>query len=87
MKLAVEMIGWAGAALLLGAYALLSGGRLKAEAPAYQLMNILGAAGFVVNSGWNGALPSAAMNVIWLGIGLYALRQQRRLQARADCSG
>jgi hypothetical protein len=41
-------------------------------------MNILGAAGFVVNSGWNGALPSAAMNVVWIGIGLYAVYQLRR---------
>jgi len=53
----------------------------------YQLMNILGAAGFVVNSGWNGAFPSAAMNVIWIGIGLHALRQRRKLQIKTDCSG
>lgn len=83
MKLAVEVIGWAGAALLLGAYGLLSYGKLRAESVSYQLMNILGAAGFVVNSGWNGALPSAAMNVIWIGIGVYALRQRRRLQIKA----
>jgi hypothetical protein len=86
MKLAVEVIGWAGAVLILGAYALLSAGRLKAESVTYQLMNILGAAGFVVNSGWNGALPSAAMNVIWIGIGLYALRQRRKLQIKAGCT-
>ena len=47
-------------------------------------MNILGAAGFVINSGWNGALPSAAMNVIWIGIGIYAVRQHRRLPLKAD---
>jgi hypothetical protein len=47
-------------------------------------MNVFGAAGFVVNSGWNGALPSAVMNVIWLGIGAYALLQHHRLErARA----
>jgi hypothetical protein len=86
MKLAVEVIGWAGAALILGAYALLSIGKLRAESVSYQLMNILGAAGFVVNSGWNGALPSAAMNVIWMGIGLYALRQRRRPQIKAGCA-
>ncbi len=86
MKLAVEVIGWAAAALVLGAYALLSTGRLRAESPTYQLMNILGAVGFVVNSGWNGALPSAAMNVIWMGIGLYALRQRRRLDIKARCA-
>jgi len=86
MKVAVEVIGWIGAALILGAYALLSTDRLRAESLTYQLMNILGAAGFVVNSGWNGALPSAAMNVIWMGIGIYALRQRRRLPVKAGCA-
>jgi hypothetical protein len=86
MKVAVEVVGWAGAALILLAYALLSGGKLRSESLTYQLMNILGAAGFVVNSGWNGALPSAVMNLIWMGIGVYAVRQQRRLQVRARCA-
>jgi hypothetical protein len=79
MKLVVEVIGWTGALLILGAYALLSAGKLKARSLSYHLMNILGAAGFVVNSGWNGALPSAAMNVIWIGIGIYALWRRRQL--------
>jgi len=26
------------------------------------------------------------MNVIWIGIGLYALRQRRRLQVKAGCA-
>lgn len=86
MKVAVEVIGWIGAALILGAYALLSTGRARAESLAYQLMNILGAAGFVVNSGWNGALPSAAMNVVWMGIGIYALRHRRRLPVKTGCA-
>jgi len=76
MKIAVEVIGWAGAVLILGAYALLSSGKLRAETLTYHLMNILGAAGFVVNSGLNGAFPSAAMNVVWIGIGIYALAQR-----------
>ncbi|HEX4389590.1 MAG TPA: hypothetical protein VH109_13270 [Steroidobacteraceae bacterium] len=78
MKLAIEVIGWAGAALILGAYALLSTGKLRSDSVVYHLMNILGAAGFVVNSGWNGALPSAAMNLVWIGIGSYALSRLRR---------
>ena len=86
MKGAVEVIGWIGAALILGSYALLSTGRLRAESVTYQLMNILGAAGFIVNSGWNGALPSAAMNVVWMFIGIYALRQRRRLPVKAGCA-
>lgn len=83
MKLAIELIGWAGALLILGAYALLSAGKLKARSVSYHLMNILGAIGFVVNSGWNGALPSAALNVIWIGIGIYALWRRRRLPGEA----
>ena len=77
MKLAIEVIGWIGAALILAAYALLSAGALRAQSRLYHWMNIAGAAGFVVNSGWNGALPSAAMNLIWMGIGAYALLQRR----------
>ena len=29
-------------------------------------MNLVGAAGFVVNGWWHGALPSATLNVVWL---------------------
>ena len=77
MKAVVEVVGWAGAVLILAAYALVSGGRLAARSRTYQLMNIVGAAGFVINSGWNGAYPSAALNVIWMGIGVHALLRRR----------
>jgi hypothetical protein len=78
MRLAIELIGWIGAVLIVAAYGLLSAARLRAESPAYHLMNIFGSLGFVINSGWNGAFPSAAMNVVWMGIGTYALIQVRR---------
>ena len=64
--------------LILGAYALLTAGKLDARSPAYQWMNVVGAAGFIVNSGWNGAIPSAALNVVWMGIGIYALTRLAR---------
>lgn len=73
MELAIEAIGWAAALLILAAYAFLSAGKLTAQDRAYQWMNVVGAAGFIVNSGWNGAWPSAALNVIWMGIGAVAL--------------
>jgi hypothetical protein len=83
MKFTVEVIGWIAAVLILGSYALLSTGRLRAQSLTYQLMNVVGAAGFVINSGWNGALPSAAMNVIWMGIGVFAVLQHRRAHKAA----
>ncbi len=73
----IETAGWIGAVLILLAYALLSTGRLDARSQTYQLLNIVGAVGFVINSGWNGAYPSAAVNVIWMGIGFYALYKNR----------
>jgi hypothetical protein len=78
MTLLIEIVGWAAAALILGSYALLSAGKIEARSQPYQWMNVAGAIGFIINSGWNGAMPSAALNVAWLGIGLYALRQLRR---------
>jgi len=85
MRLAIEVVGWCGAVLLLSAYGLLSAGRLREESLLYHFMNILGGAGFVVNSGWNGAFPSAAMNLIWMGIGITAVVQHhRRVRVKVD---
>lgn len=60
------MAGWAGALLILAAYLLLSMGRLTGRSTVYQWMNLLGAAGFVVNGWWHRALPSATLNIIWM---------------------
>lgn len=72
VELAVEVAGWAGAGLILLAYLLLSAERLTGQSLLYQGMNVVGAAGFVVNGWWHGAWPSAALNVLWLLIGLVA---------------
>lgn len=73
----IEIAGWLGAALILLAYALLSSGKLDGRSPIYQLMNVIGAIGFILNSSWYGAIPSAALNVVWLFIGLAALYRNR----------
>ncbi|MFN2472847.1 MAG: hypothetical protein ABR588_02845 [Sphingomicrobium sp.] len=78
MNLLVEAVGWVAAVLILAAYFLLTLGRMTARSPAYQWMNVGGALGFIVNSGWNGAVPSAALNVVWAGIGVVALWRMRR---------
>jgi hypothetical protein len=68
----VETVGWGGATLILLAYLLLSAGRLTGQSLAYQAMNVVGAAGFVINGWWHGALPSAVLNILWLMIGAFA---------------
>lgn len=72
VQIAVEVAGWTGAALILLAYLLLSAGKLTGQSLIYQGMNVVGAAGFVINGWWHGALPSASLNVLWLLIGAVA---------------
>jgi hypothetical protein len=76
----VETAGWAGALLILLAYALLSLGKVTGQSALYQGMNVVGAAGFIVNGWWHGAIPSASLNVVWMLIGGFALARilQRR---------
>jgi len=69
----IEIIGWAAAAIILAAYILLSLGRIDGRSYLYQWMNVVGAGGFIVNSGYNGAIPSAVLNVIWAAMGLFTL--------------
>ena len=78
VTIVIEVIGWAAALMILAAYALLTAGKLEARSRAYQWLNVLGALGFIINSGWNGAIPSAALNIVWAGIGLAALWQIAR---------
>ena len=77
MEVFIEVVGWIGVVLILSSYALLSLEKLGPKSPIYQWMNVVGAAGFIINSGAKGAVPSAALNVIWMGIGFYALWKMR----------
>ena len=84
VEVAVEVVGWAGAVLILLAYLLLSLGKVDGRSRTYQLMNLAGAIGFVINGWWHGALPSAVLNVLWLLIGAVAsLRILGRRKGRA----
>ncbi len=77
LKLFVEVAGWGAALLILGAYTLLSLGRLQARSALYQWMNVAGAVGFIINSGWHRALPSVGLNVVWCAIGVFALKRNK----------
>ncbi len=73
LEIAVEVVGWAGAALILGGYLLITIGKVTGQSALYQWMNVAGAASFIVNGWWHGAVPSAALNVVWMMIGGVAL--------------
>jgi hypothetical protein len=84
MALMIEIAGWVGSVLILLSYLLLTTGRLTAHSPSYQWMNVVGAAGFVANGLWNQAYPSAALNIVWIGIGATALYRLYRIKHKAN---
>lgn len=77
LTILVEVVGWLGAILVLGAYILVLTGRLSGASAAFQSMNAFGALFFVLNSWWHGAIPSMVLNIIWSGIGFVALWRNR----------
>lgn len=87
LKLAIEIIGWAAAITMLAAYLLLTAGRLASSSASYQWLNVLSAAGFILNSGWNGAYPSAFLNLVWMAIGLYGLIRSSRADYLGENEG
>jgi hypothetical protein len=82
LKAFIDWAGWLGALLILGAYGLISSGKLEPRSSIYQWMNILGAVGLLVNAGWNGAWPSAGLNIVWLAIAIHALRRRALAKGR-----
>ena len=76
--LLLDGAGWLGAASLLTAYGLVSSGRVGGQGWFFQLLNLAGAVGLAANGVYHGAWPSAALNVVWLVIGLGAVRRLRQ---------
>jgi len=70
MRFVIAFAGWSGAALVLGAYALVSMRKLASDGARFQAMNMVGAVGLATNSAANGAWASAVVNVLWIVIGV-----------------
>ena len=73
LALTIEVVGWVSALLILGSYVGVSTGKLTGQSRVYQWMNVVGAAGFTVNTWWHGAIPSAVLNIVWMVVGILAL--------------
>ena len=68
-----EIIGWTGTLAILLAYFLVSTKKISSDDRNYQILNLIGAVGIIINSGVHGAIPSVGLNVVWLLIALYGL--------------
>lgn len=78
MNLLVDIAGWAGMVLLLGAYTLLTLKKLRGDGWVYQLMNLLGGLGLAANAYYNGAIPVAVLNIAWFLIGVFGFVTARK---------
>ncbi|MDF7821368.1 hypothetical protein P1X15_27335 [Runella sp. MFBS21] len=72
-RLIIDILGWVGSVLVVGAYALNISGRLHPNSQGYLWANLLGSAFLIVNTLTYGAIPSAVVNIIWVGIALWGM--------------
>ncbi|RJL32547.1 CBU_0592 family membrane protein [Bailinhaonella thermotolerans] len=78
----IDVLAWAGAGALLLAYALVSMRRMDGDGAGFQLLNLLGSLALGVNAARQAAWPSAAVNAIWVVIGLAMLARLRAARDR-----
>ena len=76
MELTIDIIGWCGAIVVLLAYVLVSTRRVEGDSLYYQSLNVAGALLLLVNTAYKGAYPSSFVNVVWIGIAIFALRRR-----------
>jgi len=74
-----DAIGWAGAAALLAAYAMVSSKKLEGDSTAYQFLNIIGSLLLAVNTIFYRAYPSSFVNMIWIGIAVFSITTRKRV--------
>lgn len=70
-----EIIGWIGSAFFIISYFLLSIDVLKANKIPYQLMNVMGGLCLVVSAYSTKDRPNLFTNLVWIGIGIFAVVQ------------
>ncbi len=68
-----SFVGWLGTGFYLLAYLLISFNKVKANKPAYHILNILGAAGLIVHAIYMNDGPNLICNLAWLSIAIFAI--------------
>ena len=73
----IEVLGWIGSVLIVGAYFMNIRGNWNASKPMYIWCNLIGGIFFVINTIYHTAYPSAIVNVIWVIIAVAALLKRK----------
>ncbi len=78
MNYFIEIIGWIGAVLIVGAYFLNINGKLKSSSAIYIISNLIGGLFFTINTLVHQAYPSMIVNIIWVFIAVAALLKKEK---------
>lgn len=73
-QILLTLAGWTGAISAVVAYGLVTMQRISPDSLLFQGLNIVGAGLLSVSASVHSAWPSAVVNVIWVAIGVYAVR-------------
>ena len=76
----LDSIGWLGSALVVLAYALNMYKKLGADTLTYYLLNIIGSVCLIANTVYHHAIPSAAVNVVWVLLAVVAMVKKKPAQ-------
>lgn len=74
----VEIIGWIGSVLIVGAFALNALNKISSTSINYQLANLFGGICFILNTLEHKAYPSVFVNVVWVVIAITAILKARK---------
>ena len=80
MQTIVDVLGWVGAVLLVGAYALVSLKKVEGDSILFQGINIVAGIFLITNTVYWKAYPSSALNAAWIGIAIFTLARKKSIQ-------
>ena len=73
----IEVIGWIGTILIVGAYFLNINGKVKSTSMPYIISNLIGGILFSVYTYAHRTYPNMVVNVIWVCIAIAALMKKK----------
>ncbi len=73
LNIAIQIIGWVGAFLVIFAFYLNSNSKIKSDSLNYQLMNFFASVFVGINAFYLSAYPSLGIQIVWGMIALFSL--------------
>ncbi|HEY8971303.1 MAG TPA: hypothetical protein VIM64_19500, partial [Puia sp.] len=73
MLMLIEILGWLGSVMVILAYALNINKKLDSDSLLYYFLNITGSSLLIINTLYHHAIPSMAVNVVWVLIAIVAI--------------